>query len=44
MPERYYQDDSVTLYTGDATGILAGFPDGSVQCVVTSPPYWGMRD
>ncbi|KKL70154.1 hypothetical protein LCGC14_2107690, partial [marine sediment metagenome] len=25
---------------------LAPFPlaDASVQCVVTSPPYWGLRD
>lgn len=23
---------------------LAGMADGSVQCVVTSPPYWGLRD
>ena len=25
-------------------GVLAGFPDESVNCVVTSPPYWGLRD
>lgn len=24
--------------------VLSGFPDGSVQCVVTSIPYWGLRD
>ena len=23
---------------------LAGLPDESVQCCVTSPPYWGLRD
>jgi DNA modification methylase len=23
---------------------LAEIPDNSVQCVVTSPPYWGLRD
>jgi DNA modification methylase len=23
---------------------LQELPDGSVQCVVTSPPYWGLRD
>lgn len=23
---------------------LASLPDESVQCVVTSPPYWGLRD
>ena len=24
--------------------MLATIPDGSVQCCVTSPPYWGLRD
>jgi DNA modification methylase len=24
--------------------VLGGLPDESVQCVVTSPPYWGLRD
>ena len=23
---------------------LATLPDDSVQCIVTSPPYWGLRD
>lgn len=44
MPEWYYQDDTVTLYAGDATDTLAGLPDESLHCVVTSPPYWGLRD
>jgi len=29
---------------GDVRDKLAGLPDGSVQCVITSPPYWGLRD
>lgn len=29
---------------GDCRELLASVPDGSVQCVVTSPPYWGLRD
>ncbi|MFE0024131.1 DNA-methyltransferase [Amycolatopsis sp. NPDC059021] len=40
----HYQDESVTLYTGDATTTLASLPDSSVDCVVSSPPYWGLRD
>ena len=44
MPEQYYQDDSVTLYTGDATTVLAALPTGSAHCIVTSPPYWALRD
>lgn len=34
---------SVVL-VGDVLRRLADVPDGSVQCVVTSPPYWGLRD
>ena len=29
---------------GDARKVLKGIPDGSVQCVVTSPPYFGLRN
>ena len=29
---------------GDALERLREMPDGSVQCCVTSPPYWGLRD
>ena len=32
------------LLTGDARDVLATLPAGSVQCVVTSPPYFGLRD
>lgn len=33
-----------TLYCGDALAVLLTLPAESVQCVVTSPPYWGLRD
>lgn len=29
---------------GDARAALPKLPDQSVQCVVTSPPYWSLRD
>jgi site-specific DNA-methyltransferase (adenine-specific)/site-specific DNA-methyltransferase (cytosine-N4-specific) len=32
------------LVVGDARNALAEFPDQYFQCVVTSPPYWGLRD
>ncbi|MET9259474.1 DNA methyltransferase [Amycolatopsis sp. NPDC004079] len=35
---------SVRLCVGDAAEVVAGMPAGSVDCVVTSPPYWGLRD
>ena len=40
----YFTDDTVTLHHGDALAVLAGMPDGSVDCIVTSPPYFGLRD
>jgi len=32
------------LFEGDALTVLQRMPSDSVQCVVTSPPYWGLRD
>ncbi len=40
----YYQDDSVTLWHGDSLAVLRELPDASVDCCVTSPPYFGLRD
>lgn len=40
----YYSDATVTLYHGSALDVLASLPDGSVNCIVTSPPYFGLRD
>lgn len=40
----WWEDDPVTLHVGDAHDILAGLPNASVDCIVTSPPYFGLRD
>jgi len=32
------------IYQGDCLEVMKTFPDELVQCVVTSPPYWGLRD
>jgi DNA modification methylase len=40
----YYQERHATLYQGDCRATLAQLPEASVHCVVTSPPYWGLRD
>jgi DNA modification methylase len=32
------------IYQGDAIDVLKTFPDESVDCAITSPPYWGLRD
>lgn len=35
---------SIRILTGDALTMLRGLPDASVNCCVTSPPYYGLRD
>jgi hypothetical protein len=40
----WLDDGDVRLYVGDVRDVLAGLPDESVDCCITSPPYWGLRD
>jgi site-specific DNA-methyltransferase (cytosine-N4-specific) len=40
----YYEDATITLHHGDALDVLRTLPVGSVNCAVTSPPYYGLRD
>src|SRR6478672_10731042 len=40
----YYADDTITLHLGKCQDVLAALPAGSVDCCVTSPPYFGLRD
>ena len=35
---------TVEIICADAREALAAMPEGSVHCVITSPPYWGLRD
>lgn len=35
----YYQKSGITLYHGDCLEVLPTLPDGSVDAVVTDPPY-----
>jgi site-specific DNA-methyltransferase (cytosine-N4-specific) len=32
------------VWRGDAYRLLASLPDGAVDLIITSPPYWGIRD
>jgi DNA modification methylase len=40
----WIDDGDVRLYKGDALEQLAAMPAESVQCIVTSPPFWALRD
>ncbi len=40
----YFQNEMGQLYNGDALTVLQELPAESVHTVVTSPPYWGLRD
>ena len=40
MPD--FDNGIIQLYLADARSLP--IPDNSVDCVVTSPPYWGLRD
>lgn len=46
MVQPYRLIDSVLnrFLCGDTLALLKRFPSESVDCVVTSPPYWAMRD
>jgi DNA modification methylase len=40
----HYTDPWLTVYLGDCREVMAEMEPESVHCVVTSPPYWGLRD
>ena len=40
----HFDQDEVSIYLADAREKLKEFADGTFQCCVTSPPYWGLRD
>jgi site-specific DNA-methyltransferase (adenine-specific) len=35
----YYADERITLYQGDALAVLKALPSGSVDALITDPPY-----
>lgn len=44
MTDIIVRDGLAKILVGDVIARLADLPDDSVDCVVTSPPYWGLRD
>ncbi|EQD55434.1 modification DNA methylase, partial [mine drainage metagenome] len=37
-------DLTPVILEGEVREVLGRLPDESIHCVVTSPPYWGLRD
>lgn len=44
MTSEVFLDGRVTLHIGDVRAKLRELPADHFDCVVTSPPYWGLRD
>jgi site-specific DNA-methyltransferase (adenine-specific) len=42
IPE--FEINGVRVFCGDALAVLRCLPDNFYQCVITSPPYWRLRD
>lgn len=40
----YFEDGNIRLFNCDVLEGLRAMDSESVQCCVTSPPYWGLRD
>lgn len=43
-PAAHHREPDLILYVGDALRILRRLGEGTADCVVTSPPYWRLRD
>lgn len=44
MTAPYYRDEQVTLHLGDALDVARELPAGAADCIITSPPYFSLRD
>lgn len=44
LRERRFSVETPTIIHGDALHVLRRLESQAVQCIVTSPPYWGLRD
>ena len=44
MVEPTYEYEHGVLYCGNVNSVLDELPEESVDCIVTSPPYFGLRD
>lgn len=44
MPHPLIRKRRISFVCGDCRELLKRIPSNSIQCIVTSPPYWGLRD
>ena len=42
--KQYFDNGIVQLHLGNAIDVIENFQEESVQTVITSPPYFGLRD
>lgn len=40
----FFQKENITLYGGNCLDVLKLLPAGLVNCCITSPPYWKLKD
>lgn len=41
---KFFEDQWLSIFQGDCREVMASLPEKSVHCVVTSPPYYSLRD
>ena len=44
MMKPYYEENNIKIYNSDIMSTLKEVADESVDCAITSPPYWALRD
>jgi DNA modification methylase len=40
----YYSDDWLQIHEGDCSEVMGTLPEGGVHTIITSPPYYNLRD
>lgn len=44
LANKYYTEENVAIACGDCLEIMKEIDNESINCCVTSPPYWALRD
>ncbi len=44
MMKPYYEENNIKIYNSDIMPTLKEMADESIDCAITSPPYWALRD